>query len=78
MYSLSIHSVIKIEFQVTKLFNNFSSRNLMITTKDYEGKETQHTIGLYSKGHADLVPIVDGLVTHHYADDDDDTTQTAA
>lgn len=78
MYSLSIHNVTKVELKVTKLFNNFGSRDLEITTVDYEGKETQHTIGLYGKGHADLMPIVDGLVTHHYADDDDDTTQTAA
>jgi hypothetical protein len=78
MYALNIHNITKIELKLTKLFNNFSSRDLEITTKNYEGKETQHTIGLYGKGHADLMPIVDGLVAHHYADDDDDTTQTAA
>lgn len=78
MYALNIHNIIKIEFKVTKLFNNFGSRDLEITTKDYEGKETKHTIALFGKGHANLTPIVDGLVTYHHADDDDDTTQTAA
>jgi len=78
MYSLSIHSVIKIEFQVTKLFNNFSSRNLIITTKDYEGNIVEHKIPLYAKQCKDLFPVVDTAVTHHYVEDKDDTTQTAA
>ena len=78
MYSLSIHSVIKIEFQVTKLFNNFSYRNLIITTKDYEGNIVEHKIPLYAEQCKDLFPVIDTNVTHHYADDDDDTTQTAA
>ena len=71
MYALNINNVTKIEIKVTKLFNNFSSRDLEITTVDYEGKETQHTIGLYSKSHAGLVPVVDFAVAHHYADDDE-------
>jgi len=72
MYALNIHNIIKIEFKVTKLFNNFGSRDLEITTKDYEGKETKHTIALFGKGHANLMPIVDDLVTHHHSDDDDE------
>ena len=78
MYSLSIHNVTKVELKVTKLFNNFGSRDLEITTVDYEGKETQHTIGLYGPDYTSLCPVIDTNVTHHYADDDDDTTQTAA
>jgi len=78
MYSLNIHNITKIEFKVTKLFNNFSTRNLEITTSDYDGKETQHTIALYGESHANLMPVIDSLVKHSYADDDDDTTQTAA
>ena len=76
MYSLSIHSVIKIEFQVTKLFNNFSSRNLVVTTKDYDGTMTEHTVGLFGPDYTSICPVIDTSVSHHY--DDDDTAQTAA
>tara|TARA_B100001093_G_scaffold257831_1_gene246571 strand:- start:7358 stop:7594 length:237 start_codon:yes stop_codon:yes gene_type:complete len=78
MYSLSIHSVIKIEFQVTKLFNNFSSRNLMITTKDYEGNIVVHKIPLYAERCKNLFPVIDTDVSPHYEEDKDDTTETAA
>ena len=78
MYSLSIHNVTKVELKVTKLFNNFSSRNLVITAKDYDGTITEHTVGLFGPDYTSLCPVIDTNVTHHYADDDDDTTQTAA
>jgi len=72
MYALNIHNIVKVELKVTKLFNNFSSRDLVVTTSDNNGVQTEHNIGLYGKGHADLMPSVDGLVTHHYVDEDDD------
>ena len=78
MYSLNIHNVTKVEFKITKLFNNFISRDLEITTTDYEGKQTQHTIGLYGKKYTDLCPLIDNKSSHHYSNDDDDTKQTAA
>ncbi len=65
MYSLSIHSVIKIEFQVTKLFNNFSSRNLMITTKDYEGNIVEHKIPFYAKQCKNFFHVITTAVSHH-------------
>jgi len=49
MYSLSIHNVTKVELKVTKLFNNFSSRNLVVTTKNYDGTMTEHTVGLLAQ-----------------------------
>ena len=78
MYSLSIHNVTKVELKVTKIFNNFVSRDLEITTVDYEGKETRHTIAVFGKKYANLCPVIYTNVTHHYLDDKDDTTQTAA
>jgi len=78
MYSLSIHNVIKVELKVTKLFNNFSSRNLVVTTKHYDGTITEHTVSLFGLDYTSLCPVINTNVTHHYADDDDDTTQTAA
>ena len=74
MYSLSIHNVTKVELKVTKLFNNFSSRNFVVTTKDYEGNMTEHTVGLFGPNYASLCPVIDTNASSHYADDDNDTT----
>jgi hypothetical protein len=76
MYALNIHNVTKVELKVTKLFNNFTARDLVVTSKDYDGKMTEHTIGLYGPEYTGLCPVIDTSVSHHY--DDDDTTQTAA
>ena len=78
MYELNIHNISKVELKITKLFNNFMSRDLKITTTDYEGKEIKHTIGLYGKKYTDLCPLIDNKSSYHYSNDDDDTTQTAA
>ena len=72
MYQLNMHNVTKVEFQVTKLFNNFSSRNLLVTTKDSSGIESYHTIGLYGGNHEDLIPILSSKVSKHYTEDDND------
>lgn len=72
MYHLNIHNVTKVEFQVTKLFNNFSSRNLVVTTTDSSGNENSHTIGFYGGDHEHLIPIVSSKVSHHYTEDDND------
>ena len=78
MYALNIHNITKVELKVTKLFNNFTSRDLEITTTSSDGKENKHTIGLYGKKYTDLCPLIDNKSSHHYSNDDDDTTQTAA
>ena len=48
MYSLNIHNITKVELKITKLFNNFISRDLKITTTDYEGKEIKHTTQVFA------------------------------
>ena len=47
MYNLNIHNITEIKLEVTKLFDNFRSRNLKITVEDSEGQEGVHSIGLY-------------------------------
>ena len=71
MYHLNIHNVTKVEFQVTKLFNNFSSRNLVVTTTDSSGQERVHSIGLYGILQADLIPTVSTEVVENYTEDQD-------
>lgn len=72
MYNLNIHNITEIKLEVTKLFNNFSSRNLLITVQDAEGQERVHSIGLYGLLQADLIPTVSTEVTRHYKEDEDD------
>ena len=72
MYNLNIHNITEIKLGVTKLFNNFSSRNLLITVQDSQGQERVHSIGLYGLLQADLIPNVSTEVSRHYKEDEDD------
>jgi hypothetical protein len=72
MYNLNIHNITEIKLGVTKLFNNFSSRNLLITVQDSEGQERVHSIGLYGLLQADLIPTVSTEVVKNYTEDDGD------
>jgi len=67
-----------VEFQVTKLFNNFSSRNLVVTTKGYNGIMAEHTVGLFGPDYTSMCPVIDTNVTHPDAEDDADATQPEA
>jgi len=72
MYNLNIHNITEIKLEVTKLFNNFSSRNLLIKVTDSEGQERIHKIGLYGVSQADLFPTVSTEVVENYTEDEDD------
>jgi hypothetical protein len=72
MYNLNIHNITEIKLGVTKLFNNFSSRNLLIKVQDSEGQERVHSIGLYGLLQADLIPTVSTEVVKNYTEDDGD------
>ncbi len=72
MYNLNIHNITEIKLEVTKLFNNFSSRNLLISVQDSEGQERVHSIGLYGLLQADLIPTVSTEVVKNYTEDDGD------
>ena len=72
MYNLNIHNITEIKLEVTKLVNNFSSRNLLITVQDSEGQERVHSIGLYGLLQADLIPTVSTEVVKNYTEDDGD------
>ena len=72
MYNLNIHNITEIKLEVTKLFNNFSSRNLKIKVLDSEGQERVHSIGLYGVSQADLIPTVSTEVVENYTEDQDD------
>jgi hypothetical protein len=72
MYNLNIHNITEIKLGVTKLFNNFSSRNLLITVQDSQGQERVHSIGLYGLLQADLIPTVSTEVVKNYTEDDGD------
>jgi len=72
MYNLNIHNITEIKLEVTKLFNNFSSRNLLITVQDSQGQERVHSIGLYGLLQADLIPTVSTEVVKNYTEDDGD------
>jgi len=72
MYNLNINNITEIKLGVTKLFNNFSSRNLLITVQDSQGQERVHSIGLYGLLQADLIPTVSTEVVKNYTEDDGD------
>lgn len=72
MYNLNIHNITEIKLEVTKLFNNFSSRNILIKVTDSEGQERIHKIGLYGVSQADLIPTVSTEVVENYTEDEDD------
>lgn len=72
MYNLNIHNITEIKLEVTKLFDNFCSRNLKITVQDSEGQERVHSIGLYGILHSDLIPTVSTEVVLNYTEDNND------
>lgn len=72
MYNLNIHNITEIKLEVTKLFDNFCSRNLKITVQDSEGQEQVHSIGLYGILHSDLIPTVSTEVVLNYTEDNND------
>ena len=72
MYNLNIHNITEIKLEVTKLFNNFSSRNLLIKVTDSMGQQQIHKIGLYGILQADLIPTVSTEVVENYTEDQDD------